>query len=305
MKKLKVLVSLVNTANEYQREQARAATEMAERLGVEATIICADGDAINQSQQLLDAIQSASASRPDAIICHPVGTGLSQVARTAVSHGIGWAVVNREIDYLTELRLNGKVPTFCITTDQEEVGRIQARQIAALLPQGGMVFYIQGPSGAFSAEQRTIGVERAKPTNVQLRMLRGRFTEESGYHAVKSWLRLSTSKQTQLDLVCSQNDDMAIGAKKAFAEEGGRWARLTYIGCDASGNAGQERVRRGILAASIALPVTAGLALDTFVRAYQTGVPPQEITVLKPESFPPEKQLSPLLLTKELAAKSF
>ena len=291
MKKLKLLVSLVTNENDYQREQARAVTEMADRLGAEAQIIYAEGDAINQSQQLLDAIQCAPESRPDAIVCHPVGTGLSQVAHAAVSKGIGWAVVNRDVDYLTELRVNGKVPVFCITVDQEEVGRIQARQIAALLPQGGLVLYIQGSSGSYSAEQRTIGVERAKPANVQLRMLRGRFTEESGYHAVKSWLRLSTSRQTQVDLVCSQNDSMALGAKKALAEEGGRWADLAFIGCDASGAAGQDRVKRGILAASISLPTTAGLAVETFVRALQTGVPPQELTVLKPVSFPPEKQL--------------
>jgi len=295
MKKLKLLVSLVNSENDYQREQARSVTEMAERLGAEAKIIYADGDAINQSQHLLDAIQSAPEARPDAIICHPVGTGLSQVARAAVSNGIGWAVVNREVDYLSELRANGKVPIFCVTVDQEEVGRIQARQIAALLPQGGLVLYIQGPSGAFSAEQRTIAVERAKPTNVQLRMLRGRFTEVSGYHAVKSWLRLSTSRQTQVHLVCSQNDNMALGAKKALAEEGGRWADLAFIGCDASGTAGQDRVKRGILTASISLPTTAGLAVETFVRAYQGGTPPQELTVLKPVSFPPETQLLALV----------
>ena len=295
MKKLKLLVSLVSNENDYQREQARAVTEMADRLGAEAQIIYAEGDAINQSQQLLDFIQGTPESRPDGIVCHPAGTGLSQVAHTAVSKGIGWAVVNRDVDYLSELRVNSKVPVFCITVDQEEVGRIQARQMAALLPQGGLVLYIQGPSGNYSAEQRTIGVERAKPANVQLRMLRGRFTEESGYHAVKSWLRLSTSRQTQVDLVCSQNDNMAIGAKKALAEEGGRWTDLAFIGCDASGLSGQERVRKGILTASIALPTTAGLAIETFVRAYQTATPPTELTVLKPASFPPEKQLVALL----------
>jgi ABC-type xylose transport system substrate-binding protein len=96
MKKLRLLVSLVSNENDYQREKARAASEMADRLGAEAQTIYAEGDAINQSQQLLDAIQAVPNSRPDAIVCHPAGTGLSQVAHTAVSKGIGWAVVNRE-----------------------------------------------------------------------------------------------------------------------------------------------------------------------------------------------------------------
>ena len=49
MKKLRILVSLVSNENDYQREQARAVTEMAERLGAEVQIIYADGDSINQS----------------------------------------------------------------------------------------------------------------------------------------------------------------------------------------------------------------------------------------------------------------
>src|SRR5690349_6365657 len=141
MKKLKLLVSVVSNEKDYQREQARAVTELADRLGAEVEIIYAEGDAINQSQQLRDARQAAPESRPDVIVCHPAGTGLSQVAPTAASTGMGWAVVKRPVDYLTELRGNSKAPVFCITVDQEEVGRIQARQIAALLPQGGLVLY--------------------------------------------------------------------------------------------------------------------------------------------------------------------
>jgi len=294
MKKLNLAVSLVTDGNDYQREQARDATQAAERLGANAQIIYAQDDAIQQSQQLLNLIQAPPGSRPDAIICHPVGTGLQQVAQAAVSAGVGWAIVNRTVDYLSSLRASAKVPTFCITVDQEEIGRIQARQMAALLPQGGMVLYIQGSSGNYSAEERTKGAQAAKPANVQLRMLRGRFSEESGYEAVKSWMRLSTARQTQIELVCAQNDNMALGARRALEEEGGRWATLQFTGCDATGEPGRDRIRKRILAASIALPLTAGLAIETFVRAYQTGTPPPEHTVLKPASFPSEKDLAAL-----------
>jgi ribose transport system substrate-binding protein len=292
MKKLNLAVSLVTDGNDYQREQARDAKQAAERLGADVQIIYADNDAIQQSQQLLNLIQAPPASRPDAIICHPVGTGLQQVAQAAVSAGIGWAIVNRNVDYLSSLRASSKMAIFCIAIDQQETGRIQARQMAALLPQGGMVLYIQGSSGNYSAEERTKGAQAAKPANVQLRMMRGRFTEESGYEVVKSWMRLSTSRQTQIDLVCAQNDNMALGARRAFEEEGGRWATLPFIGCDATGESGRDRIRKRILAASIALPLTAGLAVETFARAYQTGTPPPEYTVLKPASFPPEKDLA-------------
>ena len=66
MKKLKFIVSLTNRENDYQIEQATAAQEMAQRLGVEIELLDAENDAILQSQQLLNIIQSRS-SRP---ICH-------------------------------------------------------------------------------------------------------------------------------------------------------------------------------------------------------------------------------------------
>jgi ABC-type sugar transport system substrate-binding protein len=292
MKKLKILVSLVSNENEYQREQSRVANDAAQRLGVDLQVIYADGDAINQGQQILEAIQAPPTLRPDAVICHPAGTGLIQVAQAAISAGVGWAIVNREVDYLATLRASSKLPSFCISADQREIGRIQSRQMVAFLPQGGLVLYIQGPTGNFSADERTHGMQTTKPANLQVRMIRGRFTEESGYQAVKQWLTLSTSRQTPLDMVCSQNDAMALGARRALEEEKALPHGLVFTGCDAAGEIGQDRVRKGILAASIVLPPTAGLAVESFVNAFQTGMQPPEQTILKPTSFPPVDQLA-------------
>ncbi len=292
MKKLRILVSLVSNENEYQREQSRVANDAALRLGVDVQVIYAEGDAINQGQQILEAIHAPPTVRPDAVVCHPAGTGLTQVAQAAIAAGVGWAVVNREVDYLAALRSSSTLPSFCITADQREIGRIQSRQMAAFLPHGGLILYIQGPSGNFSVEERTHGMQTTKPPNVQVRMIRGRFTEETGYQAVKQWLTLSTSRQTPLDLVCSQNDAMALGARRALEEEKALSESLVFTGCDAAGEIGQDRVRKGILAASIVLPPSAGLAVETFVSAFQSAMQPPEQTVLKPTSFPPVDQLT-------------
>src|SRR5579871_2566460 len=123
MKKLTFVLSLTNNDNDYQIEQATAAQEAAQRLGVELQILYSDNDAINQSQQLLKVIQSHSDTHPDGILFEPVGgTALPQVARAAASAGIGWAVLNREVDYLAELRKTYRVPAFCVTSDHEEIG---------------------------------------------------------------------------------------------------------------------------------------------------------------------------------------
>jgi ribose transport system substrate-binding protein len=293
------LVSLIMAENAYQQDQAAAAGEAARRLGAQVQILYADNDAITQSQQLLNVIQSSSAdSRPDAIICHPVGTPLKQVAREAMARGIGWALLNREDDYLTELRSTDK-PAFCVIVDQQEVGRIQGLQFSAFLPGGGLVLYILGPSMNPAFEQRAAGMESTKPSNIQVTTLRGNLTEQSGHDAVTAWLQLKTSRATPVSLVAGQNDNMAIGARKAFeeilsGEERERWSTLPYTGCDASPRAGQEWLRTGLLKASIFLPPTAGVAVDMMAQAIQNKKQPPLRKQLTPTSYPPlEKLLEP------------
>src|ERR1700690_3078933 len=125
IKKLRIVVSLTTNDNDYQMEQSVAAEETARRLGVDIQIIYADNDAIVQSQQLLKLIQSNFDSHPDAIILEPVGTALPQVARAAAAAGIGWVVLNREVDYISELRKTYQVPIFGVSSDHLEIGRIQ------------------------------------------------------------------------------------------------------------------------------------------------------------------------------------
>src|SRR2546426_10751781 len=157
MKKLNFLLSLTTTDNDYQIEQAAAAEEAARRLGADVQIVHADNDSIAQSQQLLKVIQSRSDAHPDGIIFEPVGgTALPQVARAAAAAGIGWVVLNRDVEYVTELRKAYRVPIFSITSDHEEIGHIQGKQFAALLPKGGSVLYIDRKSTRLNSSHLVI-----------------------------------------------------------------------------------------------------------------------------------------------------
>src|SRR5262245_14335098 len=112
MKKLSIFVSLSTNSNDFQVELAGSAQTAAESLGVSLQISYAENDPIIQSQQLLKIVQSTTA-RPDAILFHPFGsTALPQVARTAVSSGVGVGVLNWQADYIAELRRSAKVPVF-------------------------------------------------------------------------------------------------------------------------------------------------------------------------------------------------
>src|SRR5580704_331469 len=273
MRKLRFLLSLTTNDNDYQIEQARAAEPAAKKFNAELQILYADNDAINQSTQILKAVQGAAEERPDAIIFEPVGgTALPQVARAAVGAGIGWAVLNRDANYVPELRQSGKAPVFTVSSDHVEIGRIQGRQCAALLPTGGSVLYIQGPSENSAAKERTLGMQEAKPGNIHLVMLKGQWTEESSQRAVRSWLKLTTSKKTTIDLVAAQDDSMAIGARKAFQEipselEKERWLAVPFLGCDGLPKTGQAWVRTGQLTATIFIPPNAGQAVEMLVDA--------------------------------------
>ena len=298
MKKLKFIVSLTNRENDYQIEQATSAQEAAQRLGVDLELLYAENDAILQSQQLLNVIQSRSAARPDGIIFEPVGgTALPQVAKAAVSAGTGWAVLNREVEYLAELRRTYKVPVFSLTSDHEEIGRIQGKQIAALLPAGGSVLLVQGPSESLAAKQRTTGMNETKPAQVQVKMMRANWTEASAYKTVSSWLRLTTSQQTRINVVAAQDDSMALGARKAFHEITAAALRDHYratpfLGIDGMPKTGQECVRQGLLAATIVVPTNAGLAIEMMVRTLETGKALPERTFTQATSYPPAEELA-------------
>jgi ribose transport system substrate-binding protein len=291
MSKLSLVVSLITQDNDYQIEQASAAEEAAHRLGVDVQVIFADNDSIQQSQQLLKFIQSGS-DLPNGIIIESVsGTALPQVARAAAAAGVGWAVLNRHADYIHDLRRSYKAPVFAVSADNEEVGRIQGRQLEKLLPQGGSVLYIQGPSDSLVGKIRADGLLKTKPLSLQLKMIRGQWTEASAYKAVNAWFRLSTSQQAHIDAIAAQNDAMAMGARKAFQEVADhdarqRWLSLPYLGCDGVSKTGQAWVRNTSLAATVVIPPLAGQALDMLVTAIRTGAMPPELTQIAPHSFP-------------------
>lgn len=299
MKKLRFLISLTNNDNDYQIEQAKSAEEAARRVGVELQIIYADNDSVTQSTQLLSAVQAAPTVRPDAIIFEPVGaTALPQVARAAAAANVGWAVLNREAGYISDLRRQFKVPIFCVSNDHTEIGRIQGRQFAALLPKGGSVLYIQGPSENSAAKERSSGMLATKPANIQVTTLKGQWTEESASRAVRSWLQLSTSKKAVIDVIAAQDDSMAVGARKAFQEmsnaiDRDRWLKLPYTGCDGLPKTGQAWVRSGVLAATVFAPPNAGQAIEMMVQALSRNQEQPELALTAPSSIPPLGELKP------------
>lgn len=207
-------------------------------------------------------------------------------------------VLNRDPEYMPELHRASTAPTFAVSSDHVEIGRIQGRQFAALLPQGGSILYLEGPSQSSSAQKRTAGMLEKKPPNIQVVVLKGRWTEESAERAVVSWLKLATSQNKAIDLVGAQDDAMAMGARKALEkvtndEERARWLSLPFTGCDGQLKTGQAWVRQGWLAATIYLPPLAGTAIEILAKAMREGARPPERTMTVSFSIPTLDVLAP------------
>lgn len=295
MKPLKVVLALITRDNDYQREQASVAEATAQRLGMQLQVVYADNDAIAQTKQILGAIQAAAPDRPDAVVVEPVGTGMLGVATTAVDHGVGWIVLNREADYLVPLRQRSSVPIGSVECDNVEVGRIQGRQFAALLPSGGSVLYVEGP-GSDVTKQRRAGLDETLPPTIRVQALRGKWTAESAQQVVAARLQIHGPKPPNVGLIGCQNDAMAMGARKAVEalhadQHRAEWLALPFTGVDGVPSSGQGWVQKGMLAATVVTPALTGVALELLAKAISAGTQMPERTKLAATSYPPVGEL--------------
>lgn len=292
MKLRKALLSLITRDNDYQVEQASAAEAAAQRLGIDLQVVYADNDAIKQAKQILTAVHTPGPERPDVIIVEPVGTGMLRAASVAVDAGIGWVVLNRESDYLLPLREQSSLPIGGVKCDNVDIGRIQGRQFAALLPGGGTALYIEGPATEVSKQRRT-GLDETVPANITVLTNRGNWTMESGERIVASKLQ----RLPYVDLISCQNDAMAMGARRAVealpaGELRDAWLELPVTGVDGVPAGGQAWVAQRSLAATVVVPTLAGLALDLVTKATETDTPMPERTVVPVTSYPPVEELA-------------
>lgn len=310
MNKIKIVLSLITRDNDYQREQAKSAELVAHQHNVDLEVVYANNDSVTQSSQLLDLMHKYK-SELKAILVEPAGgTAFPQVGAAALRAGTAWVVLNRDASSIADLRQSSSAPAFAVSTDHKQVGCIQAQQLAAILPQGGTVLYVQGPASSTAAQHRLIGLEAAKSPNLILKTIKSaNWTEEAGYHAVSSWLRLSTSQQQPICAVAAQNDFIALGARKAFEETkpalpNGPWSQLPFLGVDGLPRTGQAFVHSGSLVATVVVPPGAGVALEALVKALTTGMEVPALRLIPSHSYPAIDKLKPIVVPAQQKAAS-
>jgi len=138
MAKPRFLVSLTTSDNDYQMEQAQSADQAGRKFGVDVQIVFADNDAINQSTQVLKAIQSIASQRPTAIVFEPVAHRPAPGPRPqSAPESLGCPQSGRVVIRASQDCCR---PDFWSHFRHLDDRTHPGRQIAALLPHGGSIF---------------------------------------------------------------------------------------------------------------------------------------------------------------------
>jgi ABC-type sugar transport system substrate-binding protein len=292
MRRRGIALFLRSLDNDYQQRLRDDALAAAKKMGFEVTLHAAQNDSARQVAQISEALADTVAHGLVAVLVSPVrDEALEELARRAAQTGVGWVLLNREGAYVGSLReqVNG-VPVFGVTPDQDQIGRIQAEQIALLLPRGGQVLVVTGPARTSSAQRRLEGMRKRVGARHRLTVLEADWTTEGARLALDRWLG-DADPQELPALIAAQNDEMALGARQALRDAASlrdipKLASMPITGCDGSPAVGQKMVRQKRLWATVVLPSAAGPAIEWLARWHEDGLTPPANLTLPVASFP-------------------
>jgi ABC-type sugar transport system substrate-binding protein len=289
-----VVLALLSARQEFQQLQEAEARAVASRERLDLQVVHTENDPAAQIGQLETFLRQPLETRPVAFVVEAVSAvGFERIARSALASRVGWVIVSARSPYLETLRRDfpGALVTSA-TIDDMEIGRIQGKQLLTLLPRGGKVLYIEGPSvSAATMFRRRLAEQELKGSQVQfVRCLAADWTTPGAEWAVSSWLGMDEGRDAQFDVVCAQNDDMALGARAALAANRPDWSG-PILGCDGAPTVGQRHVREGALRATVVKLPTAGAGVELVAKSLR-GEPIPSHVVLQCRSMPDLAELA-------------
>jgi ribose transport system substrate-binding protein len=294
-----VSLCLPDEKNDYQQMIVKEALERANMAGLEVNVYFSDNQILRQIEQIYSCIHDKSLPNTKALIVMPVRDNkLDLVARDVIRSGVGWICLSRRMVCLEQLKQEfPQIPISFVGPDQYQIGQIQGRQIKALLPNGGRVMYLHGTAMTYSTRERLKGVEDViKGENIEVDLLDGDWKEDVAEETVGRWVRMRRATGVKFDIIASQNDIMAIGAKRALKTLASEldMPELHYvplIGVDGTPNLGQRLVDAGELTATITVPSSGGVVVNQIVRYMRNNEPLPLQELLNPVSYPEEAKL--------------
>lgn len=297
----RVVLALVDESNQFQQLLKADAEAAGRTAGLEVETIFT-GESLAEHLGALRRLIVAPERRPAALVVMAVRDhGLDRVVREAAGAGVHFVFLNAVEDDLDAVRR--EFPSVVVSTvcpDEVETGRVQGRQLKALVPPGRRALYIQGSPRSLASRQRTAGMQEATAgAAFEVMLAGGEWSPVFAGRTVREWLRFAVGGRRPFDLVACQNDHMAGGVLEALATaaaESGQAdvARIPVAGCDGAPDVGQRMVREGRLVATVVLPRVAGPAVQEVAAFLARGARPAPVIAHEATSFPPLAELRPI-----------
>lgn len=226
----------------------------AEAQGVDLTVLEAGKDINTQVGQ----IEMAVTNGADVIIIEPVSAdGVLSAVKAAEDAGVRVIIYNQNIS-------DPSIATAFVGVSNSDMGYMEMKLACETLGGSGNIALLLGPLGSEGQLGRSDGYDRALAEYPDVTVVfeeDGEWTTENGLKLVENWL----STGTTIDAVVSQNDNMALGAVKAFEDAG--LAGTPAYGVDAVDDA-IKAISEGRLTATIdqATPTQSKLAIEVAVK---------------------------------------
>jgi hypothetical protein len=275
----RVLVVLIGDADGkpvdlYQQLQEKDALAQARAAGYEIEVVWA-----TSFDQYGAVRKRLAASAVDAVVAEPGSLATAGLILKNLQGRTGLVLLNAW-DASFEPYLAGwgdGLPAGTISQPQQEIGQIQGRQVAAVVPQAANVLVVTGPSLSSAAHERLEGLRSTIRPDVTLHTAAaGSWGETDGILAFNSWYGVFKSRREEISAIAGQTDDLAFGAGKGGAavanlEHARMFGRASLFGVGGCPGYGKEKVDAGTLKASVTVRPNAGLALALLKRFWTTG----------------------------------
>ena len=233
----KIGVTLSAFEHQFLVKVREAMTEKAKELGVQIQFVEAQGDIGRQLNQ----IQTFVSQGVDAIIVNPVDTMASpKMTKLVTEAGIPLVYVNLQPAEET-------LPKAVAYVGSEEIvaGKLQGEAIAKLLNNKGNVVIMMGELATQATVLRTEGLGKTVSQHPEMKIVgkqTANWRRNEAIDLMNNWLVAGT----QIDVVVTNNDEMAIGAILALQQAGKDPTKVVIAGIDATAD-GLAEMEKGNL----------------------------------------------------------
>jgi ABC-type sugar transport system substrate-binding protein len=299
----KIGLFVFNQGEDYHRRLAEEAEQAARQYGVAVEVFDAGQTAVKQAQDLVRFALDNAGQRLCALVV-PFADATSEgaiqddptyrVARRVLQKGMGWVMLNHGRESLVEaLRIEFPgLPVALVAIDNVEFGRIQARQLRALLPPDSKVLCVRGNPFDSGCQERSEGLQEGLlGAGLSLEEVDGRWDAAVAETAVHRWITSPLRQQSSIQAVVAQNDLMAVAARNALIRASRELGRaelrdIPILGGDGLPGVGQRWVDEGTLTATVSVTLPGKPAVEMVWRHWRDATPLPAVTRLAPKGYP-------------------